>query len=56
MLVTELAKLKVNAKPVVYITHLKPGEAEKIMQEIGESPNCDLKQKHYKHTKFLLYK
>lgn len=38
MLVTELAKLKVNAKPVVYITHLKPGEAEKIMQEIGESP------------------
>ena len=39
MLVTELAKLDVSdhAQPIVYITHLKPGEAEKIMQEIGES-------------------
>ncbi len=33
MLVSELAKLKL--KPEIYITHLKPGEAELIMQEIS---------------------
>ena len=30
----ELCKLKLN--PEIYIAHLKPGEAELTMQEIGE--------------------
>ena len=34
MLAGELAKLKL--KPEIYITHLKPGEADRIMREIGE--------------------
>ncbi len=34
MLAGELTKLKL--KPAIYITHLKPGEAELIMREIGE--------------------
>lgn len=34
MLASELAKLKL--KPEIYITHLKPGETELIMREIGE--------------------
>lgn len=34
LLASELAKLKL--KPEIYITHLKPGEAELIMREIGE--------------------
>ena len=34
MLAGELAKLKL--KPEIYITHLKPGEAELIMREVGE--------------------
>lgn len=33
-LAEELLKLKLN--PEIYITHLKPGEVELIMQEIGE--------------------
>lgn len=35
MLVTELGKLKMPVE--VYISHLKPGEGETIMQEIAES-------------------
>ena len=34
MLNDELGKLKLN--PEIYITHLKPGEAELTMQEVGE--------------------
>ena len=34
MLAEELLKLKLN--PEIYITHLKPGEVELTMQEIGE--------------------
>lgn len=34
LLAEELAKLKRNAK--VYVTHLKPGEVELTMQEVGE--------------------
>lgn len=34
MLAEELLKLKLN--PEIYITHLKPGEVEVTMQEIGE--------------------
>jgi len=34
MLADELLKLKLN--PEIYITHLKPGEVELTMQEIGE--------------------
>lgn len=38
MLVGELAKLNNHQPlPAIFITHLKPGEAEKIMQEIAES-------------------
>jgi hypothetical protein len=39
MLISELAKLDVGKfkKPLeVYITHLKPGEGEMIMQEIAD--------------------
>jgi len=37
MLAEELLKLKLN--PEIYITHLKPGEVELTMQEIGECVN-----------------
>lgn len=38
MLASELKKIKATQnKPTIYITHLKPGEAEVIMQEIAAS-------------------
>ncbi len=36
MLAAELAKLKLKVEPEIYITHLKPGEAELIMREVGD--------------------
>jgi len=35
-LATELAQL--NSQPTIYITHLKPGEGVKIMEEIANNP------------------
>jgi hypothetical protein len=34
LLADELRKLRLN--PKIYITHLKPGEVELTMQEVGE--------------------
>lgn len=36
-LISELAKLKSNQLVEIFITHLKPGEGETIMQEIADS-------------------